>query len=149
MCLLSTYTQNYPQFVVKTRFFVIPLNQSDLLDRNRKVFDFYEPQLKRTFQKISIWGLAVRRLIVRVGRIGHNSRYARSRPRLIVPRRLGTYSGLRFSTPRCSSGFYPPNSKTHCAGRENRTPVLSLARIHSTTKPYPHISISNQYQKTI
>ena len=24
------------------------------------------------------------------------------------------------------------------AGRENRTPVLSLARIHSTTKPYPH-----------
>jgi hypothetical protein len=26
-----------------------------------------------------------------------------------------------------------------CAGRENRTPVSSLARTHSTTKPYPQI----------
>ena len=26
-----------------------------------------------------------------------------------------------------------------CAGRENRTPVSSLARTHSTTKPYPHV----------
>ena len=37
-------------------------------------------------------------ILVRVGKIGHNPCQTRSRPRLIVPRRLGTYSGLRFST---------------------------------------------------
>ncbi len=32
-----------------------------------------------------------------------------------------------------------------CAGRENRTPVSSLARTYSTTKPYPQSSMGLKY----
>ena len=38
-------------------------------------------------------------------------------------------------TLKCSSKLYI--SLVPSAGRENRTPVSSLARMRSTTKPYP------------
>jgi hypothetical protein len=70
------------------------------------------------------------RYFVPEGRIGHNSRFARSRPRLVSPKAI--YSGFRFSRESKEVCFL---SVTLCRRGESVTTLASLGRDPASYRP--------------